>query len=228
MQAAVAGNPIRHQLALDDALALLDIYGVPVLAQREASFAGDIVEAAIEIGFPVALKAILRSAVARDIAHGLALDLDTPSAVATTLVRMRSVVGDAARTVTIQKMGRSGVDAQIVAASDSRVGPVIAIGRGGSGRSPRNELAVRLAPIGERDAKQLVDRSPLADLVDGPSAAAVAELVHKVARIVAELPQVVLITLDPVLVGVGGYDVTDVEVWVAASDDLATPAVRRL
>ena len=184
--------------------------------------------AATEMGFPVVLKAVGRGAISRDITSGLALDLDSAAAVATALARMRSAMGSAADVVVVQKMGRSGVDAQVVASSDSRVGPVVAVGRGGSARSPRSELAVRLAPLSQQDACALVNNSPLTDLVDADTAMALAGLIAKVGRIIAELAEVATITLDPVLVAGGGYDVTDFEVWIAPNDDLGAPPVRRL
>ncbi|MPY93992.1 MAG: hypothetical protein GEV08_13290 [Acidimicrobiia bacterium] len=212
-------------LSLDDALALLAHAGVRAAEQRWASSLDEALDAAAGIGYPVALKAAGRPKVARTEATGLALDLVAPEDLAASFRRMAAVLGSGMDRVLVQAMRPVGADVQLVAGTHPRLGPVVALGRGGSSGSPPDELALRLAPLSPVDAARLVSSSVLQGTV---APGALTELLQRVSMLVAEVPEVAEVRLDPVLVSDTTVSVTDVLVRVAPWVPDPRPPVRRL
>ncbi len=212
-------------LGLDDALELLAPVGIRPAGQRWVTSLDEALEAAVGIGYPVAIKAAGRPKVARTEATGLALDLVGPDDLTASYLRMVAALGERMDRALVQAMRPAGVDAQVVAGTLPRLGPVVAVGRGGAAGSGADELALRLAPLSTLDVVRLVAASPLHGSV---APEALTDLLQRLSALVAEVPEIVELRLDPVLVSDNGAAVTDVLVrlgpWVADS----RPAVRRL
>jgi hypothetical protein len=122
-----------------------------------------------------------------------------------------------------------GIDARLVGLADPHLGPVIALGRGGVGGSPPEELAVRLAPLEPGDAGRLVAASPLPfDALPPEGRRRLEELLGGVARLVANRPEVAEVRLNPVLVNDSGIGVTDLSVRLQPTSPSEVPDVRRL
>jgi hypothetical protein len=112
--------------------------------------------------------------------------------------------------------------------ADALLGPVVALGRGGVGGSPPEELAVRLAPLEGDDGALLIDASPLAkDTIPDHGRRALETLLGRVATLVADHPELVEVRLDPLLLGDTAV-VTDLRVTFAPPVPAAFPLVRRI
>ena len=231
IERVLAGHPDGVTLEGGEAADLLQAAGLSVARQAWVTSRDEAVEAAERIGWPVALKAGGRPAVARTEATGLALDLAGAEELAGVWTRMEEALGPGAlRRALVQAMVAPGVNAQVLAVADALLGPVVALGRGGVGGSRPGDLAVRLAPFEGDDAALLVDASPLgvdADAVPAVGRRALEGVLGRVAALVADHPEVVEVQLDPLLVSDTAV-VTDLRVGIQPLRPSAFPLVRRI
>jgi acetyltransferase len=225
---ALAEN--REMLSEPEAKALLAAAGVPVAATRRTGLSADeAVAAAQDIGWPVALKIL-----SHDISHksdvgGVMLDIDDEaalrSAVATMLARVRARQPAAVlQGFTVQSMvKRAQAQELIVGASlDPLFGPVILFGQGGTAVEVVADSALALPPLNLPLAQALVDRTRVAKLLRGwrdvppVHMAAVLDTLVAVSRLLAELPQVVELDINPLLADARGVIALDARVRVRA------------
>jgi len=227
---AEPGVPVG--LGLDDAMAVLRATGITPVIQEAVSGLGDALAAAARIGYPVALKAARRGRMARSVSTGLALGLHDESEFRAAYAVMAERFGDGFGDVLVQAMAEPGLDVAVVAHHDDRLGPLLAVGRGGALGSAPHELAVGLVPLGVGDAGRLVHRSPLQPLLDRlDGAGALAELdvvLDRLSYLMDQVPEIAEVRLDPVLISHVGLAVTDLAVQVARRHAPAEPPVRRL
>ncbi|MEZ5233155.1 MAG: GNAT family N-acetyltransferase [Acidimicrobiales bacterium] len=230
---AAAGDDGRAvQLPMDAAIGLLRAVGLKPLPQDVADGADAAVAAAERIGYPVALKALRRSRVARSAASGLALGLHDEHELRDTYATMAAGLGEPLGPVLVQAMAEPGVEVQIIGHQDNRLGTLVALGRGGALGSDPHELAVRMVPLSDIDAGRLVAASPveplLARMCDTEARAALHDVLCRVSALMEHVPEVVEVRLDPVLVSNQGAALTDVAVQLAPVAVPLEPPVRRL
>ena len=144
-----------------EARRILAAAGLPMVASRLCGTAGDAAEAAAALGFPVALKIA-----SPDIAHksdigGVALDLDTPDAVAEAFA---AVTGKARAAcphtridgVLISPMVRDGVEMILGVQHDPTFGPVVMCGLGGVFVEVLADVSFRPAPFDAAEAHRML------------------------------------------------------------------------
>ena len=137
----------RRATRLDTAevVAVLGAYGVAVPETR-AGPATEAVAAADAIGYPVAVKAEHRH-LGRSVRAGVALDLGDAHDVVDAVRTMQDAIGADADVVVVQAMVAPGLDLRIRSTLDDRLGPLVAIGLGGSTADLVSDEASRLAPL---------------------------------------------------------------------------------
>ena len=225
----------RDMLDEVEAKAVLDAYGIPVVATtRVVADPAAAAEAAAVIGFPVAIKIL-----SPDISHksdvggvvlGLAGAAQVRAAAADMLERVRAQ-RPAARIAgfTVQAMvdRKSGAQELIVGASIDRVfGPVILFGQGGTAVEVLADRAVALPPLNEPLARALVARTRVARLLRGfrdtPPAdeAALHRVLIAVSQLLADIPQIAELDINPLIVDARGAVALDARIRVS----MAAPA----
>jgi acyl-CoA synthetase (NDP forming) len=180
-----------------DTRALLEAYGVPVVAERSVATVEEAVEAAHELGFPVVVKTAVPGAHKTELG-GIALDLGD-----------EALVRDAAERiglpVVVQPMVTGGTELLAGVVQDPVFGPLVAFGPGGVHAELIGEASFRIAPLTDLDATELVTSGKAGRLVSGyrgappASVAALTDLVHRLARLGEEIPAVAELDLNPVL-----------------------------
>ncbi|WP_426105722.1 GNAT family N-acetyltransferase [Massilia sp. TSP1-1-2] len=236
--AAIVGGVLqagRDMLTEPEAKALLSAYGIAVVATRTAGSVDDAVAAAGEIGFPVAVKIL-----SPDISHktdvgGVALDLDSVAAVraaATSMLRRVAELRPGARIdgFSVQQMARRP-DAQeliIGVALDPVFGPVLLFGQGGIAVEVMDDHAVALPPLNVVLARDMISRTRVAKLLAGYRNRAPADMdaiIHvlmQVSQMVADLPELVELDINPLLADSAGAIVLDARVRVVRADKSAS------
>ncbi len=220
----------RGWLSDADAMALLAAYGVPVIPTRLAApTAAAAVAAAAVTGYPVALKIASRDILHKSDVGGVVLDLRDEAAlraaVGALLARVRErQPGARLEGLTVQRMAeRPQAHELIVGASvDALFGPVLLFGAGGTAVEVLADRAVALPPLNRALAAELVARTRVARLLAGyrsrPPAdlAALYDVLGAVARLLAELPEVAELDINPLLADAQGVLAVDARVRVAA------------
>lgn len=202
VQGVLAGEPSGRELTDDEVLALLAAYGVPLLGTRTATTAEEAVAAAEQIGYPVVLKSTAPWLRHRTDLGGVRLDL-----VDAEDVRAAFAAIPAGDPVIVQEMAAPGVATVVEVVDDPSFGALVSFGVGGVATDLLGDRAYRALPLTDLDAAELV-RAPRAwPLLDGyrgsepVDVAALEDLLLRVARLADDLPEVLGLTLDPVLVG---------------------------
>jgi len=210
-----------------DAVELLRAAGLPMVASRVVGDPASAVQAAGELGYPVAVKAESRSRLAKTEAGGLALDVHDEAELRATLDRMVGALGGAAWPVILQPMVAPGVDLAVGITDSSIVGPVLTLGPGG--------VATRLAPVQahvlpltDLDAGRFVAGLPALDLLDAAARAHLEDLLLRVGNLVDEVPEITGLELNPVIVSSESAAIVDMTVRAAPVDRDPLPPVRRL
>jgi acetyl coenzyme A synthetase (ADP forming)-like protein len=198
---------------------LLLAYGVPLVPERVVDTVEDAVGAAVELGLPVVVKTALPGAHKTELG-GIALDLADEEAVRRAAERIGPPV-------LVQPMVKGGAELLAGIVQDPVFGPLVAFGPGGVLAELIGEASFRIAPLTDVDAEELVHEGKAGQLVAGfrgapaADAAALIDLVHRLARLGDDLPAVVELDLNPVLALPGRCVVVDARIRVA------TPATSR-
>jgi acyl-CoA synthetase (NDP forming) len=193
---ALAGSPDAWLLP-DDARALLEAYGIPMVGERVVESGDDAVSAAGELGYPVVVKTAAAGAHKTE-AGGVALDLEDEQAV-------RAAVQQIGLPVLVQPMIKGCAELLAGVVQDPVFGPLVAFGPGGVFAELIGQVAFRLAPLTDVDAEELVTTGKAGTLVAGfrgrpaSDGRALVELVLRLARLAEDFPEVAELDLNPVL-----------------------------
>lgn len=217
-------------LGTEDTCELLATYGIQVHRALPAATSDAAVRAAATLGYPVALKATAPHLRHRADLGGVRLDLADEEQLRRAYAELTALFGppDELRPV-VQGMAPRGVDTVIRAVIDPAAGAVLSFGLAGAASQLLDDTAHRLIPVTDREATSLVRSIRTAPLllgwrgstpVDTP---ALEELLLRVSRLVDDHPEVVAVTLEPVVVAPRGLSVLGASVRLApppARDDL--------
>ena len=131
-----------------DAQTVLEAYGIPCPNARIATTRAAAVEAAGELGYPVAVKTA-RPGVHKTELGAIALGVTEPAMV-------RDEVARIGTPVIVQRMADPGVELLVGAVRDPTFGPVVAVGLGGVMAELVKDVRFALPPISEAEARALV------------------------------------------------------------------------
>ncbi|MGW4597811.1 bifunctional acetate--CoA ligase family protein/GNAT family N-acetyltransferase [Streptomyces sp. NPDC004457] len=209
---------------------LLARYGIPVRRALPALTADAAVEAARALGYPVALKATAPHLRHRADLGGVRLDLADEEQLQRAYAELTELFGkpEELRPV-VQGMAPRGVDTVVRAVIDPAAGAVLSFGLAGAASQLLGDMAHRLIPVTDREATSLVRSIRTAPLLFGwrgstpVDTPALEELLLRVSRLVDDHPEVVAVTLEPVVVAPHGASVLGATVRLApppARDDL--------
>ncbi|MEU8603877.1 bifunctional acetate--CoA ligase family protein/GNAT family N-acetyltransferase [Streptomyces parvulus] len=229
----IAGHLARgHGLTLGAAetCELLGRYGVEVHRALPAPGPDEAASAARAIGYPVALKATAPHLRHRADLGGVRLDLADEEQLRRAYAELTDLFGKPAELrPVVQGMAPRGVDTVVRAVIDPAAGAVLSFGLAGAATQLLGDTAHRLIPVTDRDATSLIRSIRTAPLLFGwrgsapVDAPALEELLLRVSRLVDDHPEVVAVTLEPVVVAPHGLSVLGASVRLApppARDDL--------
>ncbi len=218
----------RDLLTEPEAKQVLAAYGIPVVETRIARDVEEAARVAGEIGFPLVLKIL-----SPDISHksdvgGVMLNLESTPEVriaAEAMLKRCSELRPGAKLAgfTVQKMVRRGNAHELITgvATDPVFGPVILFGQGGTAVEVIGDKAIALPPLNIELARELVGRTRVAKLLAGYRDRPAADLdalylaLVKVSQLIADLPQVVELDINPLLADEKGIVALDARIRVA-------------
>ncbi len=211
-------------LTPEECRALLSCYGLPVLLQREVRTADEAARVAGEMGGTVALKAVAPTLVHKTEAGAVCLGLTaaTVAAAARAMTASVSNHGHEVQGFLVQRMAAAGVEMVIGVVHDPSFGPVVACGAGGVLVELLHDLSVRLAPVSESDAEDMLRELKTYPLLAGyrgapaHDARAVADVIMRASVMADDLPEIAELDLNPLIVHEHGASVVDVRVRVSA------------
>lgn len=209
-------------LGVLEAAPLLEAYGLATLPARAAATPAEAERVAALVGPPVAVKIVSPDVVHKTEVGGVRLGVASPAlareAAAEMLARVRRARPEArVEGVLVQRMAPAdGVELLLGAVRDPQFGPLVVVGAGGIWVEVLRDTATRLAPVGPDEALAMIEELRLAPALKGargrPPAdlAALADTVCRFAALVADLPDLAELEVNPLLVGAGGPLALDV------------------
>lgn len=223
-------DPRGAELAPGDARALLARYGIDVRQTLPAPGADEAAAAARTLGYPVALKTTAPHLRHRADLGGVRLDLANEGELRRAYEELSETLGkpEELRPV-VQAMAPRGVDTVVRAVIDPAAGAVLSFGLAGAASELLGDTAHRLIPVTDRDAQSIVRGIKTAPLLFGwrgsapVDTAALEEVLQRVSRLVDDHPEVVAVSLEPVVVAQSGLSVLGASIRLApppARDDL--------
>jgi len=154
-----------------DLFALLRDYGVPAVAARSAAALAETLEAATELGYPVALKTDAPGIDHKSDAGGVRLGLANPAELTAAYEDMSARLGPR---VTVTDMAKPGQELILGMARDPALGPLIVVGAGGVLAEFLAERSVALPPLTRASAAAMLAplrvKEALSGLRGGPPA----------------------------------------------------------
>jgi acyl-CoA synthetase (NDP forming) len=204
---------------------VLHALGIPVRVPQVAASADEAVEAAAKIGFPVVLKVLSPEVTHKSEVAGVELNLADEAAVRAAFERIRKNLEAKApdahfEGVAVQPMARAGVELIAGIIRDERFGPLVMVGLGGVLVEVMKDTALRLAPIGGRDAHEMLDELRGNAILRGVrgkagvSVDAIVSLLEKISGFAATHPEVIEMDLNPVVAYENSLDVLDARIVV--------------
>jgi acetyl coenzyme A synthetase (ADP forming)-like protein len=212
---------------LDVAL-ILDCYGLHTPASRTALDAGAAGRAAAELNGQVVLKALAEGLLHKSDAGGVRIGLLAAEVeqAATQMTADVNKAGFALDGFLIQEMVPAHVELIVGVVQDRAFGPLIACGAGGTSTELVHDVAVRLTPLSDLDASEMLRALRLFPLLDGYRGAprcdvpALEDLLLRVGALVEAHPEIAELDLNPVVALPDGALILDarirVEPYVAA------------
>jgi acetyltransferase len=140
---------------------ILGLYGIPTTREVLTTNVAEATEAARAIGYPVALKVEAPQILHKTEAGALLLDIQDDAALAaglqTVLDRARQHAPAAEiRGVLVQEMVRGGHEVIVGMTQDEQFGPVVLVGLGGIFAEVLGDFSLRLPPLAEHDAREMI------------------------------------------------------------------------
>jgi acyl-CoA synthetase (NDP forming) len=210
----------------EEVVKLLSCYGVPTLEQRVAATPEEAARQAADLGDEVALKGLVPGLIHKTEAGAIRLGLkpkEVLSACREIAEQLRSA-GQAPAGILVQRMAPAGLEMIVGVVHDRQFGPVVACGAGGVLVELMKDVSVRLTPLSERDAQDMIAELKTYPLLNGYRGGqacdvpALVEAILRVGALVEDLPQITELDLNPVLVHARGVGVVDARVRVAPVD----------
>ncbi|PFG37899.1 acyl-CoA synthetase (NDP forming) [Georgenia soli] len=214
----------RERLDTGTAQRLLACYGIDTLPATTVDGPDAAVAAAERIGWPVALKTkneVLRH---RTDLGGVRLDLTDADALREAMAlmenRTREVLGRTSA-FEVQAMAPPGVACVVRGTEDDLYGPVVSFGLGGDATELLGDVSHRITPLTASDVADMVRSVRAAPRLLGHrglppvDVAALEDVIARVSMLTDDLPEVVDVTLNPVIVGERGACITSFSVEVA-------------
>lgn len=218
--AALVADAPAGWLPAAQAFALLEAIGVSVAAPARVRTAEEAAAAARERGWPVVLKLDHPQLLHKSDRGAVRLGLADEDAVRAAARDMLDTIGRGLDPgplgLLVQRQVGPGVEVLVGANSDPSVGRVLAFGLGGVHVEVLRDVALRVLPLTDRDADELLDAIRGAPLLRGHRGAppvdraALRDLLLRVAALVEGCPRLAELDLNPVLALPAGAIAVDV------------------
>jgi acyl-CoA synthetase (NDP forming) len=206
----LAGKP--RWLEPDSVSRLLRCYGIPSAESRTVSRIEDVGAAAAEIDKPVVVKIVSSTILHKTDVDGVRIGLSSPDEAASAAREISQSLEqkgllDQVEGFLVQEMETSEGREMFVGMSlDPSFGPLLACGLGGTMVELIRDVSVRITPLTDIDAHEMLTSLKAWPLFEGYrgqpplDAAALEDLLLRLSTMVEELPHLAEIDLNPVLV----------------------------
>ena len=225
--ATMRSSPGPIWLSAQEISLLLECYGIHMVQTLLAETSDDAAAQSAKVGFPVVVKLNSSTITHKTEVGGVVTDLKSEEEVKRAFSDIRARLVAASREkemegVVVQPFVKGGVEAIAGVTQDPSFGPLMMFGLGGIHAELLKDVAVRLHPLTNLDARALIGSVKMAKLLEGyrgsPPAdtGALEELLLRLSALVEDVPEIAELDFNPVMVMPRGqgYRVVDARVLV--------------
>ena len=219
---ALANQPEGRLLPIPQLRRLLATYGISLLEMVPAKTVEDAIEAGERFGWNVVLKATAPHLRHRPDLADVWRHIDTAEEMRDAWTTLERTVADPDEAeFVVQPMATAGIPVAVRAAEDPLLGPVVSFGVSGLTTELLGDRSYRIPPLTDVDADEMIREVKAAPLLLGYRGAvladldAVADLLHRAAKLTDDLPEVADLDLNPVLVASRGLAVVNASARIA-------------
>jgi acyl-CoA synthetase (NDP forming) len=207
----------REGLSVSEAFEVLECYGIPVAPFRIARQEDEVVEAAVEMGYPIVLKAVSQDIVHKTEAGAVKLDLRDEDSLRTAWRDISTALeseSDEAREagVLVQRMWTGGRETILGMTMEPQFGPIVMFGLGGVYVEVLRDVAFRVQPVSTVDASEMIRSLRGYRILEGVRGEKgvdleqLAEVIGRVSQLVGDQPEIREMDINPFLVFPQGQD----------------------
>lgn len=220
--AALQAGPARW-LTPGEVTALLGAYGLPLIEHALAETPDEAGRVAESFGGPVALKGVAPGVVHKTEERGVRLGLEGAAAVEAAARQMTEAFaasGHPLQQFLVQRMAGSGIEMLVGVVHDRVFGPVVACAAGGTEAELLKDVAVRITPLTDRDATEMVRSLATFPRLDGYRGApkldvvALEDVLLRVSAMVETHPEIAEMDCNPVIVLPQGAVIVDARIRI--------------
>ena len=205
-----------------EAKTLAEAAGLSIASTSLAATVDEVICAARQVGYPVALKAVGPEIVHKTEVGGVVLNISDEATLRAAFATLKSRLGDTMTAAVVQEMVPSGVELLVGAIVDPVFGPLVACGSGGVLVDLLGDTTFRLHPVTDVEAAEMIGALKSATLLRGyrgqapcDEAAAVQALL-RVSLLLELCPEIQELELNPLKVLPQGARAVDVRVRVGS------------
>lgn len=212
----------RAWLSTDDLVAVLSLAGI---AFASVATSAPTPAAAAEVSerlraYPIVLKAVAPGLIHKSDVGGVAMGLDSADAVRRAAELMSTKVAGAGHRLEgflLQHQVDGGIEALVGVTCDPGLGPILVAGLGGVQVELLGDVAFRLPPVSDVDAREMLERIKAKKIFDGFRGAppadreALVDVITRVSALVEIVPELTELDLNPVKVLAPGQGVVVVD-----------------
>ena len=202
-----AANESRD-LLLNEAMDVLECYGIPTIRGMAASSAEDAAKAADSLGYPVAMKVISEHISHKSDAGGVQLNLRDRAGVFDAFqdmtLRIQKAFPDVKLDgVMVQPMAVGGRELILGGRQDKQFGPVILVGLGGIFVEIFEQASMRIAPVSRTEAMAIIEELNGAQILMGARGHkrsdidAIVDAILRISQLLTDFPQIKELDINP-------------------------------
>lgn len=207
-------------MASGEAFEVLADVGVEIAPFRVVTTKAELSAAITDIGLPVVLKADAVGVIHKTEANALALGITSLAEALEAFDRFTQVFGDKLRGVLVQRKLGAGLELIVGARKSQRYGPLLLVGAGGTTAEVLGDSVTLLAPASRGDIGRAFRKLRIAPLLAGYrdrpaiNLTALCELAYRVGELIAGVPELIELDINPVIANADGITAVDVRMRV--------------
>jgi acyl-CoA synthetase (NDP forming) len=213
----------RNYLLEPEAKTICIEYGIPVTKFRVAKTAEEAVNIAEEIGYPTVLKIVSPDVIHKFDVGGVLLDLKSPEDIRDAYKKILENVKKhkpeaKIKGILVQEMAPSSTEVIVGSTKDPQFGPALMFGLGGIFVEVLKDVTFRIAPITERDAREMITEVKAYPILKGyrnqPPADidAIVKILLKTSKLVMDHQEIKELDLNPIMVYEKGAKTVDARI----------------
>ncbi len=195
----------RNILSATEVYDILAAYKIPLANWRIAGNVEEAEKAALEIGFPVVIKADSKTIIHKSDMGGVAVNLKDGDAVKSVVMEMEKKLAADDLKFFVQKHMPDGLEVILGAKAEEGLGHLIMFGMGGIYVEVLKDVIFDITPVSATEARVMISSIKMAPLLEGVRGnkgvdqKALVEIIQRLSQLVTDLDDIKEMDLNPVI-----------------------------